>query len=248
MGTPSYRAGWCGSIGLEIGGGAIRASVDLEVQTVRGGRPVGLSPLCWVPLCGERQDLVVHSTARARGSRGDQKRMATNWKLVRLNKEHAVDTFTCGTRPGAAEIDRYLRESALAEQAGRLAAVWIVEDTAAEEREGQIVGFFTLSPVSVKLSPKLLEAVQVDAPYAAIGGWLLGRMGLAERLQGQDIGKYLVAAAVQAARALRDDSAGVILAVDPKNESLMDWYLKLEFGFQRIAPNDPRVLRLVMKL
>lgn len=174
--------------------------------------------------------------------------MATNWKLVRLNEAHPVDAFTCGTRPGAAEIDRYLRESAHAEQAAHLAAVWIVEDTVAQAQEEQIVGFFTLSPVSVRLSPQLLEAVQVDAPYAAIGGWLLGRMGLAERLQGHGIGKYLVAAAVHAARALRDDSAGVILAVDPKNASLMDWYLMLDFGFQRIAPTDPRSLRLVMKL
>lgn len=174
--------------------------------------------------------------------------MPRKWKLGRLRDDHPVDAFTCGSRPGAEDIDRYLRESALTEQSAHLAAVWIIEDMAAPTREEQIVGFFTLSPVSVRFSPQLLEAVQVDAPHAAIGGWLFGRMGLAERHQGKAIGAHLVAAAIHAARALRDDSAGAILAVHPKNAALMDWYLKLDFGFQRLAPTDPRSLRLVLKL
>jgi len=54
--------------------------------------------------------------------------------------------------------------------------------------------------------------------------------------------------AIQVARELRAETAGVSLVVDPANEPLMRWYRTLAFGFQRLAPNDPRELRLAMKL
>jgi GNAT superfamily N-acetyltransferase len=174
--------------------------------------------------------------------------MATNWKLTKLSETHAIDAFTCGTRPGAAEIDRYLRESALTEQAAGLASVWVVEDVSASTREDQLVGVFTLSPVSVRISPDLLAAMGIAAPYAQIGGWLLGRMGLSIRHQGQGYGRLLVATAVRTAREWREQTAGVLLAVDPKNAKLRQWYLDLDFGFHRLESNDSRLLRLVMKL
>jgi hypothetical protein len=39
-----------------------------------------------------------------------------------------------------------------------------------------------------------------------------------------------------------------MLAEDPKNEALMRRYLALDFGLRRLATNDARNLRLVMKL
>lgn len=174
--------------------------------------------------------------------------MATTWQMVRLHDEHPVDAFSCGTRPGTADVDRYLRESAHTEQAARIAAVWVVENTAATTREGRIVGFFTLSPVGVRLSPVVMEAMGIMAPYHTMGGWLLGRMGLAVQYQGHNHGRHLVASAIRVARDLSHATAGPLLAVDPANADLMEWYLGLDFGFQRLAPNDPRMLRLAVKL
>ncbi len=174
--------------------------------------------------------------------------MQHSWKLVRLHENHPVAAFTCGTRRGAADIDRYLREQALIEQAARLSAVWVVEDTNANAPSDALVGFFTLSPVSVRLSPLLMERMGVNAPYLSIGGWLLGKMGVAVQHQGRRLGAPLVASAITQARALRDSTAGPLLVVDPKNEQLMHWYLGLNFGFSRLTPTDPRVLRLAMKL
>ncbi len=171
-----------------------------------------------------------------------------SWQLVRLHDKHPVDAFSCGTRPGAADVDKYLRERAHTEQAARIAAVWVVEDTAATTREGRIVGFFTLSPVGVRLSPVIMAAMEVMVPYHTMGGWLLGRMGLAVQHQGHDHGRHLVASAIRTARDLSHATAGPVLAVDPANEVLMQWYLGLGFGFQRLAPNDPRILRLALKL
>src|SRR3972149_10266843 len=164
-----------------------------------------------------------------------------SWQLVRLRDEHPVDALSCGTRPGAADVNKYLRESARTEQEARIAAVWVVEDTAATTREGRIVGFFTLSPVGVRLSPVLMEAMGIMAPYHTMGGWLLGRMGLAVQHQGHDLGRHLVASAIRTARDLSYATAGPLLAVDPANADLMQWYLGLGFGFQRLAPTDPRI-------
>ena len=171
-----------------------------------------------------------------------------SWQLVRLHDEHPVDAFSCGTRPGAVDVDKYLRERARPEQAARLAAVWVVEDAVATTREGRIVGFFTLSPVGVRLSPVLMAAMGLMVPYNTMGGWLLGRMGLAVQHQGHDHGRRLVASAIRTARELSLATAGPLLAVDPANAELMQWYLGLDFGLQRLAPNDPRILRLAMKL
>lgn len=171
-----------------------------------------------------------------------------SWQLVRLHDKHPVDAFSCGTRSGAADVDKYLRERARPEQAARIAAVWVVEDTAATTREECIVGFFTLSPVGVRLSPVLMEAIGIMVPYSTMGGWLLGRMGLAVQHQGHDHGRHLVASAIRTARVLSLATAGPLLAVDPANVELMQWYLGLGFGFQRLAPKDQRIFRLAMKL
>ncbi len=174
--------------------------------------------------------------------------MQATWTLVRLRDDHPVAEFTSGTRPGCADIDAYLRDSALVEQASRLSAVWIVEDAAAASPAECIVGFFTLSPVSVRLDDTLMTSIGITAPYRMFGGWLLGRMGLAQRHQRRDLGRLLVASAIQIARTLSEETAGPLLVVDPKNDQLLQWYLRLDFGFRRIAPTDARMRRLALKL
>lgn len=174
--------------------------------------------------------------------------MSTTWRLTRLRADHDLSAFSCGRRPGADAIDVYLRDSALAEQEARLAAVWVVENPGGATPTDRIVGFFTLSPVSVQLSPVVMQTVGVAAPSRSIGGWLLGRMGISQAHQGAGLGRALVASAIVEAKALRDLGAGPLLVVDPKNDALLRWYLGLDFGFVRLAPNDPRLRRLALKL
>ncbi|MEP6591989.1 MAG: GNAT family N-acetyltransferase [Gemmatimonadota bacterium] len=170
------------------------------------------------------------------------------WTLARLHADHPVGSFTCGELDGAKEVDAYLRGSALHEQAQRLAAAWIIEDREAKEESARIVGFFSLSPVSVRIAPHVLEANNLDVPYAQIGGWLLGRMGVATRHQGHNVGAALVAEATRQARRFQDTTAGVFLVVDPKNDRLLAWYEALEFGFRRADPVNPKHRRLILKL
>lgn len=109
-----------------------------------------------------------------------------------------------------------------------------------------VVGFFTLSPLSINLDPRLLSALQIDAgaiPYPRVGGYLLGRMGVHTTYAGKGVGRALVAVAVHHARRSRSETGGVFLAVDPKDESLVSWYAPL--GFTRIVSAQRR---LILKL
>jgi GNAT superfamily N-acetyltransferase len=169
--------------------------------------------------------------------------------LVQLGPNHHVQGFSCGNRPGAAEIEEYLKITALAEQAAGLSRVWIAIDSQVSAAETSVAGYFTLSPLSVPVSPAVLTKLGLEAvPYRSVGGYLLGRLGVAAHLQGRKLGSALVAAAINIARQARDEAGGAFLAIDPKNDRLLKWYEELDFGFRRLDPDNAARRRLVLRL
>lgn len=169
--------------------------------------------------------------------------------LVQLASHHDVQQFSSGDHPGAQEIDDYLRSSALAEQAAGLSSVWIAIDSQASDPSTQVAGYFTLSPLSVPVTAAVLSQLGLQSvPYRAVGGYLLGRLGVASHLQGQELGSLLVAAAIKMAKQARDEAGGAFLAVDPKNDKLLAWYERLGFGFRRLDPTNPGKRRLTLRL
>lgn len=155
-------------------------------------------------------------------------RVRPAFRLEVLTAAHAVTTCVTGTEA----IDTYLHTLALAEQAQGLATVHVVADA-----HESIIGFFTLSPLSLRLDqlsvalPSLAGAV-----YPQIGGYLLGRMGVHAARQRSGVGAAMVASAEAITRQSR--TGGVFLAVDPKDDDLIAFYA--QFGFERLAPNGPR--------
>lgn len=170
-------------------------------------------------------------------------RSRPRFPLVQLAPIHSVVGFTCGDHPGALEIDEYLTTSALAEQTAGLSQVWIATDPEGSTTGQPIAGYFTLSPLSIPLTPAVLDTLGLGSvPYRAVGGYLLGRLGVAANLQGQGLGATLIAAAIKIARQVRSELGGVFLAVDPKNDKLLAWYAGLDFGFRRLDPNRRRIV------
>lgn len=155
--------------------------------------------------------------------------------LALLSAGHRVEGFSCGDP----DIDRFLHHLAAGEQALGLSQIYVVA-----EDSGEVVAYFTLSPVTVRVESALLERLQVGAiPYPVIGGFLLGRLGVATRLQRQGIGEALVLAAAQIARREALVVGGMFLAVDPKNERLVRWYAAQDF-----ASLGPRTRRMLLPL
>ncbi len=127
--------------------------------------------------------------------------------------------------------------------------MWLSIDAEAPNSAGRIAGYFTLSPLSVQVTPAVLEQLGLQSvPYRAVGGYLLGRLGVASRLQGQGLGSALVAAAIKITKQARNDAGGVFLAIDPKNDKLLAWYERLDFGFRRLDPANATKRRLILKL
>jgi len=163
-------------------------------------------------------------------------------RLERLTAAHRIAEFSCGNRPGADEITRFLQEQALAEQAAGLSSVTVALDPEAGDR---IVGFYSLSPLSIRIDEAVRRAVGLAAmPYPSIGGYLLGRLGVDSAYQGKEYGPLLVERAIEAARQARNATGGVFLAVDPKNAGLLRWYLRLGFGFAQLDAKRNRVVMI----
>lgn len=172
--------------------------------------------------------------------------LGPRFPVVQLTSNHDVAGFTCGNHPGSAGIDEFLKRSALTEQAAGLSQVWIATDPQAESPNEFVAAYFTLSPLSIPLTPAVLAALSVgSAPHRVVGGYLLGRLGVAAHLQGRGLGTDLVAAAIKMARQARADVGGAFLAVDPKNDKLLAWYERLDFGFRRL---DVGKRRIILKL
>lgn len=163
------------------------------------------------------------------------------FRLEQLASHHSVAEFTSGDDA----IDAFLRTSKFAEQAMGLSSVTVAVDSNATN--DAIIGFFTLSPLSIRIDPRVLVALGVTSvPYASIasiGGYLLGRLGVDRRYQGRGIGQALVAVAIAQARHGCGDTGGVFLAVNPTDASLVGWYERL--GFARFSEHTHRcIMRL----
>lgn len=159
------------------------------------------------------------------------------FRLEPLASHHSVAEFTSGD----AAIDAFLAVSALAEQTMGLSSVTVAVDPHADDA---IVGFFTLSPLSIRIDARVLAALGVSSvAYPSVGGYLLGRLGVDQTHQRRGIGQALVAVAIAQSRQGGKDTGGVFIAVDAKDDSLIGWYEHL--GFTRLGTQSRRcIMRL----
>ncbi len=158
-----------------------------------------------------------------------------DYSFTVLAPTHNVGAFSCGNT----EINEYLHNRALAEQALSLSQVYVMIDAAS-----RVWGYGTLSPISVPVKSGILAAVNIaHSPYPAIGGYLLGKLGVDKEAQHGGVGSSIVARLAQIAAQQRAVTGGVFLAVDPKEDWLIDWYQKL--GFVRL---DPKYGRMALPL
>jgi GNAT superfamily N-acetyltransferase len=155
--------------------------------------------------------------------------------IAPLAAVHGVAAFDCGDR----DIDRFLHDLAAAEQAVGLSQVYVVADS-----NGEVLAYFTLSPLTVRVETALLERLGLGGvPYPAIDGFLLGRLGVTKRLQRQGVGEALVISAARIAKRESQVVGGMFLAVDPKNDALMRGY-----AVQGFAALGSRTRRMILPL
>lgn len=150
-----------------------------------------------------------------------------------LGKHHARARFSCG-QP---DLDDWFRLRASQDEKRNVARVFVAVDA-----ELGVVGFYSLSTLSLSLE-SLPEAVAHKLPrYDAIPAALIGRLARDERARGQGVGELLLADAIRRILGAGRSIAVFAIVVDAKDERAVEFYQ--QFGFQEF-PLRPRRLFLL---
>lgn len=156
--------------------------------------------------------------------------------LASLEKaSHDRATFSCGVE----SLDTYLKRQAAQDQKRNVAHPYVLTDVS-----GTIHGYYTLSSSAVTLE-RLPEDLRKGLPaYPLVGVVLLGRLATDRRVQGQGVGKVLLADALERALKYSQQIASWAVVVDAIDDNAVAFYQ--HFGFLPL-PGDARSLVLPMK-
>jgi GNAT superfamily N-acetyltransferase len=145
-----------------------------------------------------------------------------------LGASHDRTTFNSGVL----ELDRYFRHQAGQDARRKAAAPFIMLD-----RQGSIVGYYTLSAYGVQV-PEFPEAVVRKLPrYPVLPATLLGRLAISRTHQGKNLGRFLLMDALYRSWRATSEVGSVCVVVDALDESARAFYLHHEFTQLRDHPN-----------
>ncbi|MFW9278434.1 GNAT family N-acetyltransferase, partial [Glaesserella parasuis] len=96
-----------------------------------------------------------------------------------------------------------------------------------DKEQSKIVGYYTLSSLSIPFSDVPLERVKKEIPYPILPAALIGRLAIDTNYQNQGFGKILIADAIHKIRT--NNLASAVLVVDAKNDDAIAFYEKLGF-------------------
>jgi len=154
--------------------------------------------------------------------------------FTKLSASYDRSSFDCGNM----ELNTFLKEYATSFVKRKLCQVHVLVDNNA------VIGFYTISPFTLDVRnfpEKIARKYPKSMPFPC---WLLGKLALDKKYQGQKLGeKLLMAACEHAARLSNDDAGGFCIIVDAKDQNAKDFYLK--YGFIAFK-DDP--LRLYLPL
>lgn len=150
-----------------------------------------------------------------------------------LGKHHDRARFSCG-QP---DLDQWFRLRASQDEKRNVARVFV-----AVAPDLGVIGFYSLSSLSLSLE-NLPEEVAHKLPrYNAIPAALIGRLARDQRVRGQGVGELLLADAIQRILGAGRSIAVFTIVVDAKDESAARFYRA--FGFREF-PLQPRRLFLL---
>lgn len=157
----------------------------------------------------------------------------TQFRIEKLHRRHAVDTFDCGEEP----LNRFLARFALSNQQANASQTYVglADETA--------IGFYTLVVGEVRYddAPERLTKGLARHPLPIM---LLARLGVSVNWQGKGIGAELLRDAILRTLAAADIAGIRALAVHAKNEKTNAFYKRFDFTE---SPTDPLHLFALIK-
>jgi predicted GNAT family N-acyltransferase len=162
-----------------------------------------------------------------------RKPLAANYRIEALEAHHDRASFCCSV----SELDIYLQQRAGQDLKRKLAAVFVLTP------DGETIsGFYTLSAHSIASADLPLDLTK-RLPRFPLPVTLLGRMAVAQALQGSGLGEYLLLDALNRALNGSRQVASWAVVVDAK-AGARSFYLKHDFV---PLPTSPDRLFLPMK-
>jgi len=134
-------------------------------------------------------------------------------RIVPLQSLHDRTGFACG-QP---QLDRYLHQQISQDAKRRLAAPFVAVNAA-----GKVLGFYTLAAASIRLAALPAEFMRRLPHYPSVPAVLLGRLAVDQTMQGQGLGRHLLADALL--RAVRSEIMAYGFVVDPIDEASRHFY------------------------
>jgi predicted N-acetyltransferase YhbS len=144
--------------------------------------------------------------------------------------------FSCG-KP---ELDRYLREQATQDARRKFAAPFV----AVADGSATVVGYYTLSALSVVMGDLPAEVVRKLPRYPEVPVTLLGRLAVDTHHQGRGLGEHLLMDGLSRSLATSAHVASFAVVVDAIDEEACAFYRHFEF---LPFPDQPRRLFLPMR-
>jgi predicted GNAT family N-acyltransferase len=148
---------------------------------------------------------------------------------------HDRTSFSCGVP----ELDRYFLHQASQDAKRKVAAPFVMTDSA-----GSVVGYYTLSAYSVKLSEIPAALAKRLPKYPLLPATLLGRLAVSQQHRGLKLGRLLLMDASHRSWRNTEQVASVGVVAEAYDEAARAFYLHHEF---QPVEDHPKKVFLSMK-
>ncbi|AWX15494.1 GNAT family N-acetyltransferase [Mergibacter septicus] len=128
-------------------------------------------------------------------------------------------SFSCSVEP----LDTYFHKYVSQDVKKGLAKCFVLIN----EQQAKIIGYYTLSALSIPITDIPQEQIKKGIPYPNIPAVLIGRLAIDTHFQHQGYGKFIIADTIY--RIQNNNIAAAVLVVDAKNDTAVSFYQRLGF-------------------
>lgn len=133
------------------------------------------------------------------------------FRIEPLGPRHDRAAFSCGVEP----LDRYFHQQAGQDVSRKLAAVYVLHDTAT----ARVAGYYTLSAISIEPASLPEEVARRLGRYPVFPAILLGRLAVDRRYRGRRLGQLLLLDALHRSLRLSTEIGAMAVVVDAKDDA-----------------------------
>lgn len=154
-----------------------------------------------------------------------------------LSKDHILESFDCGSKP----LTEWLKKHALQSQQSGQTRTMVITD-----KNNIVIGYYAYNVISVEHESSTPQRVKKGLSRQPIPVFLIARLAIDLKYQGQRLGERLLLSALRGAASITGTVPIRAIIVDALNEEAKQFYLK--FDFEPFPPDSLRMWLLMKDL